>query len=267
MRYRSLFPPAPLAIFSDRARGLDSIAASGDTRDVTYPGGKNGAGIFQKIINLMPPHETYIEPFLGSGAVMRLKKPARLNIGIDLDTAAIAKFRDAAGEIATLISGDGGLCRFEQRDALEFLESYPFAGSELVYCDPPYMHETRTRKNLYRFEMSDPEHARLLALIRKLPCPVMISGYWTRTYARALKSWNSISFEAVTRSGRMATEWLWFNFPEPVALHDYRYLGNTFRERERIKRKKLRWAHRLAIMPILERRALLAALELASPNA
>jgi len=268
MGYRSLLGcRAPLAIFSDRARGLDSITASGDTRDVTYPGGKNGAGIFQKIINLMPPHEIYIEPFLGSGAVMRLKKPAALNIGIDLDTAAIAKFRDAAGEDRTAISGDGGLWRLEQRDALEFLESYPFAGSELVYCDPPYMHETRTRKNLYRFEMSDREHARLLALIRKLPCPVMISGYWTRTYARALRSWNSISFPAVTRSGRMATEWLWFNFPEPVALHDYRYLGNTFRERERIKRKKLRWARRLATMPILERRALLAALELASPNA
>jgi hypothetical protein len=32
-----------------------------------------------------------------------------------------------------------------------------------------------------------------------------------------------------------------FNFPEPVALHDYRYLGEDFRQRERIKRKKQRW--------------------------
>ncbi len=51
-----------------------------------------------------------------------------------------------------------------------------------------------------------------------------------------------------------------FNFPEPIALHDYRYLGEDFRERERIKRKKQRWVNRLHVMPALERRALLNAI-------
>jgi DNA adenine methylase len=32
-----------------------------------YPGGKSGAGVYQTIINLMPPHTVYIEPFLGGG--------------------------------------------------------------------------------------------------------------------------------------------------------------------------------------------------------
>ena len=64
----------------------------------------------------------------------------------------------------------------------------------------------------------------------------------------------------MTRAGRTATEWLWFNFPAPVALHDYRYLGEDFRERERIKRKKQRWVNRLHTMPTLERRALLNAI-------
>jgi DNA adenine methylase len=136
-----------------------------------------------------------------------------------------------------------------------------------VYCDPPYVHSTRTRCDLYRFEMSDSQHVELLDIMSSLPCRVMISGYWTKLYAAKLRRWNSTTFQAVTRSGRVATEWLWFNFPEPVALHDYRYLGENFRERERIKRKKLRWANRLRIMPVLERRALMAALELASPNA
>lgn len=52
---------------------------------MTYPGGKNGSGVYQAIINLMPPHRVYIEPFLGGGAIMRLKRPAIANIGVDSD--------------------------------------------------------------------------------------------------------------------------------------------------------------------------------------
>jgi len=62
---------------------------------MAYPGGKNGAGVYQRIINLMPPHDTYVEPFLGGGAVMRLKRPATLNIGLDLDRALIRAWRAA----------------------------------------------------------------------------------------------------------------------------------------------------------------------------
>ena len=50
------------------------------------------------------------------------------------------------------------------------------------------------------------------------------------------------------------------NYPSPVELHDYRYLGNNFRQRERIKEKSKRWVERFKSMPVLERQALLAAL-------
>lgn len=236
---------------------------------MVYPGAKNGAGVYQTIINLMPPHDVYIEPFLGGGAILRQKRPARLNIGVDLDAAVIARFNDEAADTAkshdptgsTATNGDArSRFQFRRSDGLAFLRSYPFTGSELVYCDPPYMHETRGRTDLCRYEMDDRQHAALLDIIKALPCRVMISGYWMKRYAAALKKWNSASFEAMTRAGRTATEWLWFNFPEPVALHDYRYLGEDFRERERIKRKKQRWVNRLRIMPTLERRALLNAI-------
>lgn len=64
----------------------------------------------------------------------------------------------------------------------------------------------------------------------------------------------------MTRGGSPATEWLWSNFVPPAQLHDYRYVGHTFRERERIKRKTQRWKARLLKMPALERQALLVAL-------
>src|SRR5579883_1311551 len=68
-----------------------------------YPGGKNGAGVYQQIINRMPPHSVYIEPFLGGGAIMRLKRPAALNIGIDRDPRVIAHFCSSSDAS----SGDG----------------------------------------------------------------------------------------------------------------------------------------------------------------
>jgi hypothetical protein len=103
-------------------------------------------------------------------------------------------------------------------------------------------------------------HRRLLRVVMGLPCAVMVSGYWSEMYGKALAGWNTVTYQAMTRGGRPATEWLWFNYPVPVALHDYRYLGQGFRERERIKRKKLRWVNRLRAMPILEKRALLSAI-------
>jgi hypothetical protein len=233
---------------------------------MAYPGGKNGSGVYQTIINLMPPHDTYIEPFLGAGAVMRLKRPAARNIGIDLDPQALDHFneKNAAAPIAK--NDDAGSVTAINADAFDFLTGYRFTGRELVYCDPPYLHATRSRTDLYRFEMSEADHARLLAIIKALPCMVMISGYWSDLYADTLKGWNTASFQAMTRAGRLATEWLWYNYPEPVALHDYGFLGGNFRERERIKRKKQRWVNRLRTMDVLERRALLAAIGEAWPE-
>jgi hypothetical protein len=101
----------------------------------------------------------------------------------------------------------------------------------------------------------------LLAVLKSLPCMVMISGYWSELYAHELKDWRSISFQAMTRGGFPAMEWLWMNYPEPFKLHDYAFLGENFRERERIKRKKMRWTERLKSMPALERFAILSVIE------
>lgn len=57
-----------------------------------YFGSKATAGLCQPLIAMMPPHSTYIETHLGSGAIMRRKPPALRNTGIDLDGAALAGF-------------------------------------------------------------------------------------------------------------------------------------------------------------------------------
>ena len=213
---------------------------------MNYPGGKGLQ--YQRIINLMPPHEVYIETHLGGGAIIRHKRPAKSNIGIEIDPEVIRKWSMMTGINVELIHAD----------AINYLRSYEFTGKELVYCDPPYLPETRKKYYpLYKYEYSTKDHIKLLEVIKPLPCMVMISGYESSLYREYLKEWNSHDFQATTHHG-MATEWLWMNYPPPVELHDYRYLGDTFRERERIKRKSARWVERLKRMPALERKALLS---------
>lgn len=218
----------------------------------TYPGGKAQAGVYQAIICQLPPHSVYIEPFLGAGAIMRYKRPAARSIGIDLDEDAIAGFDDGSCSVE-LIHGD----------ALAFLRAYPWTGGELVYCDPPYLMDVRSSdRPIYACEFATTEqHIELLDLLSSLPAMVAISGYWSQLYDMRIGHWRSITFEATTRGGTRRTEWLWMNYPEPDALHDYRYLGGDFRERQRIQRKIKRWEQRLAGMPRLERLAMMAALQ------
>lgn len=219
-----------------------------------YPGGKGGAGVSQWIINHMPPHRTYIEPFLGNGAVLRAKRPARYSLGIDADAAVVCG-RWCGDEVPNL--------RLICGDAIPFLSSFRWSGDELVYCDPPYLLSTRsTQRPLYRHEFATAdEHRQLLACLRSLPCPVLISGYASDLYAGELATWRVDTFQTICRSGRRTTEYLWMNFPPATALHDYRFLGRNFRERERIKRRIQRWVARLRRMKLHERYALLAALD------
>jgi hypothetical protein len=106
---------------------------------------------------------------------------------------------------------------------------------------------------------SEAEHERLLRLILTLPCMVMISGYRSELYDCMLSKWRRAEFYTTNRAGQRTLESVWLNFPPPLELHDYRYLGQGFRERERIKRKRERWKAKLLRMPELERHAVLAA--------
>jgi site-specific DNA-adenine methylase len=218
---------------------------------VKYSGGKNGPGVYQRLINLMPPHRVYIEPFLGSGAVIRHKRPALVNIGIDINQTCLDRVNDLSN---TILKCD---------DAISFLSKYKFKGDELIYCDPPYLLETRSsiKGRYYEYEFTDWQHKKLLKLLRRLRCMVMISGYDSRIYREMLQDWRVESIRVPLRTGKVAIEYVWLNFPPPLELHDYRYLGTDFRERDRIRRKTSRWLQKLRGMPELERHAIMLAIQ------
>lgn len=221
---------------------------------MAYNGGKGQEGVYQTLINQIPEHQVFIECFLGYGSITRRKRPGATTIGIEADASVLAAHW-RGDELPGL--------QLVHADALDWLSRYDWTGGEFVLADPPYLFETRSggQTSLYPYEFGEvAQHRTLLAVLKRLPCPVMLCGYWSELYAEQLSGWRTLSYQAVKRSGELATEWLWMNYPEPIALHDYRYLGKNFRERERIKKLKARWVRRLNAMPLLQRQALLAAL-------
>lgn len=223
-----------------------------------YPGGKSASGAFQQVINQIPPHRVYIEAFVGGGTVFERKAPAASSILIDLD-AEVARYwswrcnqsSDLARLAINVIHGD----------ATRWLASNEWHGDEFVYLDPPYHHDTRTKKRIYRHEMDDGGHRDLLRVLQELPVPFALSGYRNPLYDDVASNcgWRRVDFQCMTRRGPR-TESLWMNYEAPARLAEYDYVGSTFRERERIRRKVSRWMSRLETLPELERNALLSAM-------
>lgn len=213
---------------------------------MTYLGSKSGAGVFQAIVSRMPPHRRYIEAFLGTGAVMRAKPPAEETIGIELDREVLSAF-----------GGTDGV-RLIEADAIDWISDADLRPDDLIYCDPPYLPETRTSKARYRHELTELDHRRLLDVLLTCPAQVMLSGYPSQLYDTVLHDWRAIEFQAMTRGGPRA-ERLWMNFPEErVAWHTF--AGRDRTDRQRIKRKAERWARMYQDCTAGEQLAILAAL-------
>jgi DNA adenine methylase len=89
--------------------------------------------------------------------------------------------------------------------------------STLFYCDPPYVHGTRTAKKVYDSEMSDGGHKELLDVLLAAKGKVILSGYANEMYDRALAGWSRHEVDvpnnaAGGKAKRRMTEVLWCNF-------------------------------------------------------
>lgn len=72
---------------------------------LNYPGAK--WGMAKKIISMMPPHRSYVEPFFGSGAVLFNKSPSPIETINDIDGDVVNFFkvlREQPEELYSLIS-------------------------------------------------------------------------------------------------------------------------------------------------------------------
>lgn len=254
------------------------------SRILNYPGSK--WSMTDWIISHMPEHETYLEPFFGSGAVFFNKAPSQIETINDLDSSVVNLFkviRDYPEELArliewtplsreeyylsyeqegcsdlelarrclvrcwqaiggktsdrtgwrSLISANGprvvrewaGLperimsvakrlknAQIEHQPAAQLISRY-HRPEVLIYADPPYILETRTKRH-YKHEMTVDDHIELLELLDEHPGPVLLSGYAHPVYDKRLKHWRRECRVAKAEAGAQRIEVLWIN---PIA--------------------------------------------------
>lgn len=249
-----------------------------------YPGAK--WRIAKWIIEHIPEHHSYVEPYFGSGAVFFNKSTSNIETINDLDEDIINFFRvirDSPDELAYKIQmmpysraeyerswscseqkssiekalafcvkinmSHGYKCnakngwkndvqgrerayavqvwnklpevivqaakrlkeaQIEQRSALDVINRFNNPKC-LIYCDPPYLLNTRSGKQ-YNIEMTDKDHEDLLYVLLNSKSKIMISGYESDLYNRLLKQWRRIEKENMTQSLRKRKEILWMNF-------------------------------------------------------
>lgn len=105
----------------------------------------------------------------------------------------------------------------EQRPALQVIERYD-SPDALFYLDPPYLHGTRTKKrkagrisHAYANEMTDADHAELLAALPALKGMVVLSGYHHPLYDAGLPGWCRQEIGTHADGALDRTEVLWIN--------------------------------------------------------
>jgi DNA adenine methylase len=241
---------------------------------LAYFGGKSGSGTYQTIINEIPPHKTYVELFGGMLGIYRHKRPAFYNLVIEKNDELIDTYVEKFGfeqkwELKDIFKRLECMLWEEKHcfqgctlDLLDSTNLYRFLDNNevFIYADPPYPHETRSSDTRYKHELTDEEHLELLRTLHGLQnAKIAISTYPNDIYYEYFygrDNWRFIEFESQTRHGK-AIEQLWMNYPEPTELHDYRYLGKDYRERERISRKLKRWEANFRDLAPLEQAAMI----------
>jgi DNA adenine methylase len=216
------------------------------------PGGKNACGVYQKIINEITPHDLLIIPFLGNCGVL---SHIRFNkaIGIDRDESVINYWKTKNTRDLILICADA------ISSLPSIISKYAVtSGRIFIYADPPYpIHTRKTKKKLYKYEISLNDHEKLLKFFLKLKCDIMISTYDNDLYSSYLQSWRRLQFQGISRAGK-TTETIYMNYENKEGLlQDYRYLGDNNRQREWYRNRIKRFVAKLKRLPPKERNAII----------
>lgn len=100
--------------------------------------------------------------------------------------------------------------QIENRPAVELIENFNYE-NVLIYCDPPYVLDTRHGRQ-YRCEMDDMDHNDLLDVLLAHSGPVLLSGYDNDLYDDRLQGWHQEETICYSQVCSRKREVLWMNF-------------------------------------------------------
>lgn len=101
--------------------------------------------------------------------------------------------------------------QIEHKDALELITDL-YGKDTFIYIDPPYMKDTRKKKNQYNHEMTDEQHIKLLQIVKESDCKIMISAYENELYNECLKGWRKEHKSTTAECSRRRVETLYMNY-------------------------------------------------------
>lgn len=91
----------------------------------------------------------------------------------------------------------------------------------LIYCDPPYLHETRDPNScdVYGVEMSESVHRELARVLNNCVGAVFLSGYPSPLYEELFAAWDRVEFDMANHAagGRQKsrkTEVVWIKLSQ-----------------------------------------------------
>jgi DNA adenine methylase len=104
------------------------------------------------------------------------------------------------------------------RPAIDVIEKWD-SPSTLIYCDPPYVHETRAEnsRDLYGVELTADDHRELAKVLNACKSKVILSGYPSPLYRELFASWHTETREMANHAASgetkaTMTETLWMNW-------------------------------------------------------
>jgi DNA adenine methylase len=106
------------------------------------------------------------------------------------------------------------------RPAIDVIRTWD-SKDTLIYCDPPYVHETRHEgsREVYGVELFEDGHRELATALNACKAKVVLSGYSSPLYEELYRGWRSVQFDIANHAagGRKKArkqEVLWLNWRE-----------------------------------------------------
>jgi DNA adenine methylase len=160
-------------------------------------------------------------------AFFTVARQSRQGLGKDFATPTSRLRRGMNEQVSAWLSAVEGLPEFHARlkrveirceDACGLIKELD-SPETLFYCDPPYLHSTRSSTGEYHHEMTADDHSELLVTLEAIKGKFLLSGYRSKIYDEHAEAfgWPRVDFVIDNKASsakvkEKKTECIWLNY-------------------------------------------------------